>query len=54
MSQGKTSHLKPPDKAATLVVNTIIIFSKNVNENGAYFPGERNTFVLDTRPTWPP
>ena len=39
--------LEPRDKAAMLVVHTIIFFSKNLHENGVYFPEERNAFVFD-------
>ena len=37
--------LEPRDKAAMFVVHTII-FSKNLHENGVYFPEERNAFVF--------
>ena len=46
--------LQPRDMAATLVVKTIKIISKNLHENGVYFPGERDAFVLDhqQQPPW--
>ena len=39
--------LEPRDKAAMLVVHTIYFFSKNLHENGVYFPEERYAFVFD-------
>ena len=39
--------LQPCDMVALLLVNTINIISRNLHENGVYFPEDRNSFVLD-------
>ena len=39
--------LQPRDKAAMLGQYNRIVFSKDLNGNGGYFPENRNGFVLD-------